>query len=763
MKLIHILITITILLTLSVIGTKLKKYKEALTEREFIQEEIDFYKYRESGNLMGGLKEANSFLAYNPTKPIGEQLVHPSSGFVSGLDGGDNKIVTSTDNDVDTGVQQCSSITTCQELDNTPCGYCFYNNKFGYGDENGPLTDVCPGGWVKTTSQCLEKRERAVCETVKNCKEMVGDAAICAWCPTKNKAFVYKEQGGILVPKYSKDICKDVDITTGKSLGLVKQDDCDKFSNEHPCIGPNEDTGPHSMSCLSHLWKTAGGSSKGTVAPQNSARQGPDWNKQGWEPVYDDMKNWVKDANSNDWNSVKSHYKGVYGTDPEPCDNKYNPLPVECYQKLFTANGCSTKGSGYPTGSNSNYTTYKGTYSTMQKFIDYIKSLVSTSKDSNAVWSDKNKANENCYGNKLDAPMPPKPGDFIQYFFVHPTFGKSVIKGFIASIPSPGFVTVFWTEAVINNKTYNRIDTSIQEQINVLGAVAGQTPFGLEGMNVPGQIDINNIQILNHCDGNSNSSSSNCELQHIIYLEYYGSSSYSIKLEQISDVLSKLNNAYPNGTISTLEDIQYLINAGVGNCAYGWAQNGDEYNCVLPSVRNSSPDCGGGAVKIFNSGTSTPGWSGGKAGLYARVIANPNDITSKLKKAGLKVKIVATIGKDHYQSMKAEFIDGSNLDINKHDMNYIGCYIDKPSRALPHSLGNRLSFDQARQKAINAGYRYFGLQDTNDFGNKASQGWAGNNSDYDKYGKSNKCINISDNKRSNYSTGKSWVNAVYSV
>lgn len=755
MKLIHILIIIIILLILSVVGVKLRKYKEPLTENEFIQQEEDFYKYRQTSGLMSGMDQANSFLAYNPGNPIGQQLTQQNIG-------SNGKIVTSTDSDVDTAVQKCSSITSCNELDNTPCGYCFYNNKFGYGDENGPFTDVCPGGWVKTTAECTERRERSICENVKNCKEMVGDAAICAWCPTKNKAFVYKEKGDILVPKYDTDTCNDKDID-GKELGLIKQDNCDEFIKDHPCIGPNEGTGPHSMNCLSHLWKMAGGTSKGTSAPRNNPSQTNVWNKEGWESVYDDMKTMVKDANSSDWNTVKAHYKSVYGTEPEPCNNKYNPLPVECYQKLFTSNGCLSKGEGYPTSSNSNYTTYKKSYSTIQKFINYIKGLISTSHDSTIAWSDKNKASISCYGKKLNAPMPPKPGDFIQYYFTHPSFGKSVIKGYIASVDSSGFVKVFWTEAIINNKTYNRSDTNIEEQINILGAVAGQTPFGLEGMGVPSEINVNNIEILTHCDSNNSCSSSNCELQHIIFLEYDTTSSYNIKKEQVSDVLNKLNSVYSNGIIATLEDIQYLVNAGVGYCKYGWAQNGNDTNSVMPSVRDSSPDCGGGSVKIFNSGTNAPGWANGKAGLYARVIANPNDIVAKLKNVGLRVNIVATIGKDNYQSMKAAFVDSSNWNIDNHNMNYVGCYVDKPSRAMPHKLGNNLTFEDARKKAISGGYKYFGLQDTNEFGYKKSQGWASNSMDYDKYGESKNCVNISDNKHAGYPSGKSWVNAVYSV
>ena len=152
-------------------------------------------------------------------------------------------------------------------------GYCFYNDSFYYGDDKGPYTDVCPGGWVKTKEECQERRERAICDKVSSCHEMVGEASICAWCPTKNKAFVYKEEDGILVPKYpAKDSCVD-DSLSGTKLGLVKQSDCSKFDQEHPCIGPNENKGPHSAKCLAQLWKEAGCSVKGKSSPSQPGQR----------------------------------------------------------------------------------------------------------------------------------------------------------------------------------------------------------------------------------------------------------------------------------------------------------------------------------------------------------------------------------------------------------------------------------------------------------------------------------------------------------
>ena len=184
-------------------------------EKSYIRTEEEYYKYRDSGGLFSGLGEVNNFPVYDASKPLGQQLVEPK------LSTSSSQIITTTSTQVDDAVQQCKSISSCDQLDGTSCGYCFYNNKFQYGDENGPLTDVCPGGWVKTSEQCQERRERGICEQVKSCKEMVGEASICAWCPTKNKAFVYKESGGIIVPPTLARLTAMWSTTTAKRSGIT--------------------------------------------------------------------------------------------------------------------------------------------------------------------------------------------------------------------------------------------------------------------------------------------------------------------------------------------------------------------------------------------------------------------------------------------------------------------------------------------------------------------------------------------------------------
>lgn len=414
MKLLYLLLSIVIIGIIYIIFSK--KYIETLTnnletdESQFFQTEEQYAKYRESGGLFSGLQQANNFPTYDASKPLGQQLINqPLSS---------QQTVTTTSTSVDDAVQQCKSITSCDQLDGTQCGYCFYNNKFQYGDENGPKTDVCPGGWVKTSEQCQERRERGICEQVTSCKEMVGQASICAWCPTKNKAFVYKEVGGLIVPKYSQDTCVDDNLITsnigstiGGNLGMVLQSQCDTFDSNHPCIGPNENTGPHSMQCLEHLWSAAGGKPQGTAAPQNNSSHTNYWNGMSWSGAFTDMQQWVIDANSNDWNVSSTYYEGVYGTDPDPCSSQYNPRPLECAQKTFTDAGCTTSGYGYPTTTNvAKYgTNYYGTQDWMSVINgsligmqNFFKSLMQNTHSTD--YNTQNDSMQLCLGKQAAAP-----------------------------------------------------------------------------------------------------------------------------------------------------------------------------------------------------------------------------------------------------------------------------------------------------------------------------------------------------------------------
>ncbi len=341
---ISILVVIILCITIYNISSKKEGYENV--QDQYLLNQEKYYEGRLSGPALPGQNSVDEFYKFDASKPEGQQLVMI------------DPIQNPTTNNVDLKVKQCKQITSCSELDGTNCGYCFYNNKFYYGDNNGPLTDVCPGGWVKTKEACQERRERAICDKVTNCHDMTGDASICGWCEASNKAFVSTNVNGKLEPKYSQDKCAD------EGYGLIAQSDCTKFAQEHPCIGPNENTGPHTQQCLSALWKKSGCSTKGTNATGSLVGSKAYWNGMSWQNAFNDMKAWFADATGSNWNLAKSHQQGCLGTTPNPCDPKYSPRPVECAQQAFTSAGCTTKGTSYPIGNATSV--YMGCYNDMK-------------------------------------------------------------------------------------------------------------------------------------------------------------------------------------------------------------------------------------------------------------------------------------------------------------------------------------------------------------------------------------------------------------
>ena len=349
-------------------------------ENQYLGNQEKYYESRLSGPTLPNQDNADKFYVYDASKSAGQQLVMK------------NPDVAQKTNDVDINVKRCKQITSCDELDGTNCGYCFLNDKFYYGNTDGPYTDVCPGGWVKTKEGCQERRERAICDKVTNCHEMTGEASICGWCAASNKAFVSKNVDGKLEPKYSTDTCAD------EGYGLVGPSDCTKFGQEHPCIGPNENTGPHSMTCLSALWKTSGCSPKGTTAPSQPGHNNSWWNERSWQAVLDDMKSWYSDATGSNWSLAQSHHEGCLGTPPNPCDSQYNPRPLECLQQQWIDAGCTKKGTGYPSTSNSSKYNSMSLSSVQASF----KELLGNTQSSD--FTTKSSATMDCFGNKLATP-----------------------------------------------------------------------------------------------------------------------------------------------------------------------------------------------------------------------------------------------------------------------------------------------------------------------------------------------------------------------
>ena len=615
-------------------------------EDQYLNKQGEYYKGRLDGPSSPSMRDADEFYTFDSDKKAGSQLVLT------------NPDTPQQTNDVDTNVQRCKQVTSCDELDTTNCGYCFTNNRFYYGDKSGPFTDVCPGGWVKTKEACQERRERAVCAKVTNCHEMIGPAAICGWCEASNKAMPSQLVDGKLVPKYpSNDKCDD------SGFGLVAQSDCTKFNQEHPCIGPNENTGPHSVKCLQKLWKQSGCSAKGTIGPSQPKNNNAHWNQQSWQSVLDDMKAWYNDATGSNWDSAKQHHEGCLGTQPDPCDSKYSPRPLECAQKLFLASGCSEKGKLYP--NIDNVAKYGPDYYATEEWKAGIKTwgantltekLTGLVQDSqSSEYSVKARATELCFGTQVAAPPALKPGDEVKYLFNYPVWGteKSSIRGYIGSI-NDGKAKIFWEEAssADGKQTATRGAHESDDSIRTewFGGAAGTIGSRLKSY-VPNEIPVTNLTLLSSCKANSSCPDAGCSMQMILSVSYAPNHTYNVPKTQVRDVVSKVTTKYPGAVLCQMSDIQYLVNTGVPYCFCGWVEHNGTITSVYPSSSTSSSGCGGGQVKVISCGNAGPSWTGGKATVYIRVTGDPATILSTLQTNGLAADVLAVVGKNDYVSL----------------------------------------------------------------------------------------------------------------
>lgn len=72
-------------------------------------------------------------------------------------------------------------------------------------------------------------------------------------------------------------------------------------------------------------------------------------------------------------------------------------------------------------------------------------------------------------------------------------------------------------------------------------------------------------------------------------------------------------------------------------------------------------------------------------------------------------------------------------------ISYLGCANDSPSRVYPNAAGV-LSIKGCYNAAKKAGSKYFGLEYRSGGNGRTAECWHGNESRYDKYGKSGDCV-----------------------
>ena len=243
--------------------------------------------------------DLDNFYTYKKELPLGEQLV---------MNVKEEKIKR---NEVNVLHDQCSKLSECEDLKNDSldkgCGYCGATKKFLMGNSEGPFDDVCLEGWAFNAQMCNKNKEQKVCSTIKNCFEIQNNMTNrnCGWCPAKNKAFVYKNENGILKTKYNDDQC-NTNLIQGENCfnkELNTQDICNKGGN-----------GPHSVACLRKMWRDVGCSTQSDISKEMDDIDNKyvlKWNKLSIPEIWEDMKQMKLKAD------LKSgeDYKICYGKD----------------------------------------------------------------------------------------------------------------------------------------------------------------------------------------------------------------------------------------------------------------------------------------------------------------------------------------------------------------------------------------------------------------------------------------------------------------
>ena len=157
-----------------------------VNEQNFINKQDMYWDFRKYGDM----DKSTNFLKLKLKEPM------VSGGNTLTKELTDKKITgNAVKSDIARKIEKCRTLTDCKDLVDNNCGYCWYTNKFQYGDQNGPVADVCPkNGWAppgnKASYFCEKMREQKICRKVKDCGGTNGEASICGWCPTSAQALV---------------------------------------------------------------------------------------------------------------------------------------------------------------------------------------------------------------------------------------------------------------------------------------------------------------------------------------------------------------------------------------------------------------------------------------------------------------------------------------------------------------------------------------------------------------------------------------------
>ena len=157
----------------------------------------------------------------------------------------------------------------------------------------------------------------------------------------------YANGGKILPNSGYKDYCYDPKLTREPPFDgdLIQPADCKKFEQMFPCVGPNMLTGPHTDACLQSLWKKSGctGTLTKRVTDQNDYKN---WNSHSYGTAKNNMTESIRKVaqTGTDYTKAELAYKKCYGTDVDPCENRFKPRPPSCAQKIYDSTGCLPEG-----------------------------------------------------------------------------------------------------------------------------------------------------------------------------------------------------------------------------------------------------------------------------------------------------------------------------------------------------------------------------------------------------------------------------------
>lgn len=346
-------------------------------------------------------------------------------------------------------ILKCRKLTDCDDLDDNPmCGYCAETKVFSAGNTKGPFADACkPEKWSIGKAQCKKKKEQEECSKLTNCGDLVGDIANkCAYCPTNGKMMSFEKVNGKNVPKYGED-CDYMG-------GLITGDKCASFAEDHPCITPNKETGPHNEKCIRKIWKNSGCTNTKVANTDMSLLTSL---KKSYEDLTNKFNKINKEASTNNnYDKANNFNKECYGDDKEldPCEPRFGSND-KCKEKIFLETGCNEKSWQKLKESNNSLLNLSN-----NQFKNKIEDIhINANTLINLQNKDKvTKSAMLCYGK---IPPPPKPlgvGDFVKT-----KHNNWVMKGYIMKIVDQKCY-ILWTnvgglkrEKVRNNNNFIKI------------------------------------------------------------------------------------------------------------------------------------------------------------------------------------------------------------------------------------------------------------------------------------------------------------------